>query len=264
MTPSEGIAGQLLVPQKVPGSSFDLHWIVSSVRFVTEASVSMRAASRVCGVLAQIAGKPPFEEPSHTTVQNFLLRIGLYLLRRQDLRRDDWIWMADHTIGAGTTKCFIVLGITYSDFLLLRRPLEHRDLEVLALIPGERSNGAIVHEQLGQLTDRCGVPLAVVSDRGSDLKKGIELLQQDHPGMIALYDIVHLVSRLIQKTLLQDTRWEAYRKACCVCANGVRQGKLAHLKPPRPKTKARYMNIDREVRWGGRGGSAGPRSPGET
>jgi len=246
------VAGQLLPPEKVFGSSFDMHCIVSSVRFVIDGAVSMRAASRVCGVLAQIAGQPPFEEPSHTTVQNFMLRIGLYLLKRDDLRRDDWIWIADHTIGAGTTKCFIVLGITLSDSLQLNRPLEHRDLEVLALIPGEHSNGAIVYEQLGQLIDRCGVPLAMLSDRGSDLKKGLQLLQQDHPGVISLDDIVHLVSRLIQKTLLQDSRWNEYRKACCSCANGVRQGKLAHLKPPRPKTKARYMNIDREVRWGAR------------
>ena len=253
LTPiSETVAGQILPAPKVVGSSFDIECIVSSVRFVIDAAVSMRAASRICNVLAEIAGRPQFEEPSHTTVQNFMLRIGLYLLQRDGLRRADWIWIADHTIGAGTTKCFLVLGITLSDYLQLHRPLEHRDLEVLALIPVEQSNGAIVHQQLGELVDRCGVPLAVVSDRGSDLKKGIALLQQDHPRVISLDDIVHLVSRLIETILLQDPRWNEYRKASCDCANRVRQGKLAHLKPPRPKTKARYMNIDREVRWGAR------------
>jgi len=243
---------ELLPPEKVVGSSFDVQSIVSSVRLVIDAAVSMRAASRIASVLAELAGRPPFEEPSHVTVQNFMLRIGLYLLQRDDLRRDDWIWIADHTIGAGTTKCFIVLGIRHSDYLQLARPLQHRDLEVLALIPVTQSNGTIVHGQLEQLIERCGVPLAMLSDRGSDLKKGVALLQQDHPGVIALDDIVHLVSRLIEKILLQDERWDEYRKACCRCANEVRQSKLAHLKPPRPKTKARYMNIDREVRWGAR------------
>jgi len=94
--------------------------------------------------------------------------------------------------------------------------------------------------------------LAVVSDRGSDLKKGVDLLQKDHPSVLALYDIVHLVSRSIEKVLKQDERWDEYRKASCKCANAVRQSSFAHMKPPRPKTKARYMNIDREVRWGGR------------
>ena len=70
--------------------------------------------------------------------------------------------------------------------------------------------------------------------------------------VISLYDIVHLVSRLIKSIFEADPRWEAYRKACCSCANYLRQSSLAHLKSPTPKTKARYMNYDREVRWAAR------------
>ena len=99
-----------------------------------------------------------------------------------------------------------------------------------------------------------GVPLAVLSDRGSDLNKGVRLLQQDPPTVISLYDIVHLTSRKIEKVLNNAPQWDEFRKACCQCANAVRQSTLAHLKPPRPKTKAGYMNIDREVRWGARQG----------
>lgn len=212
----------------------------------------MRAASRVCALLADIAGRPAFEEPSHTTVQNFILRIGLYLLQRNDLKHDDWILIADHTIGAGTTKCFIVLGIRHSDYLRLERPLQHRDMQTLALIPVEQSTGAVVQKQLNEIVSRYGVPFAMVSDHGSDLKKGLEMLQQKYPSVIALYDIVHLVSRLIEKLLTSDDSWSEYRKACCECANHVRQSKLSHLKPPRPKTKARYMNVDPEIRWGTR------------
>lgn len=212
----------------------------------------MRAASRVCALVAAIAGRPLHGEPSHTTVQNFLLRIGLYQLQCQDRKHNDWILLVDHTIAAGTTKCLIVLGIRHSDYLRLSRPLEHRDFDVLALIPVERSDGAIVCEQLSEVTERCGVPLAVVSDHGSDLKKGVELLQQKHSSVLGLYDIVHLISLLIEKILTADERWNEYRKSCCHCANAIRQSKLAHLKPPRPKTKARYMNVDPEIRWGAR------------
>ena len=78
------------------------------------------------------------------------------------------------------------------------------------------------------------------------------MLQQDHPGLLARYDIVHLVSNLIEKLWQPDSRWDEFLQARCRCANAVRQNKLSHLKPPKPKTKARYMNIDREVRLGGR------------
>ena len=203
-------------------------------------------------MISEIDGGSAFDAPCHTTIQNFIVRIGLYLVQRPMMNHDDWIWICDHTIAAGTTKCFIVLGIRRSRYVQMDRPLQHHDMEPLALIPVEQSSGVIVHQQFQDLTRRCGVPVAVVSDRGSDLKKGVDLLKNEHPDVIALYDIVHLVSRLIEKLLTQDARWDQYRKACCTSANSLRQSSLAHLKPPRPKTKARYLNIDREVNWGAR------------
>jgi hypothetical protein len=247
------VSGELLpAPAKVVGSHFDIGSIVVAVRSVIDASVSLRASSRICDLLAVIQGQPSFEEPCHTTVQNFILRIGLYLIEHHAGFNPNRIWIIDHTIAAGTTKCLVVLGLDLSVYLQCNRPLEHHDLETLALIPVNESNGAIVCQQLVELGVRKGLPLSILSDRGSDLKKGVELMQKENPDVISLDDIVHLVSRLIQKLLEQDDRWDQYRQANCKCANAVRQGPLAHLKPPRPKTKARYMNIDREVRWGAR------------
>ena len=184
-----------------------------TVRSVIDAAVPMRAASRLIGLTNELNGDQPYHHPSHTTVQNFILRIGLYLLLRATRPHHDWIWVADHTYSVGTTKVFVVLGITLTDFQQLRRPLVHHDLEVLTLLPVEQSNGTIVHQQLTDLVGRVGVPLTVLNNA---------------------------------------PQWDEFRKACCQCANAVRQSTLAHLKPPRPKTKARYMNIDREVRWGAR------------
>ena len=215
---------------KVAGSHFDIGTIVAVVRFVLEGAISMRGASRICGIINNIAGRNPFEYPSHTTVQNFILRVGLFLLQHNNQRHDDWIWIADHTFSIGTLKVFIVLGIRLSNFSSLGRPLQYQDLTVLLMLSVESSNGTIVQQQFKELAEKTGNPLAILSDAGSDLHKGTELFQADHQEVISLYDIVHLVSR----------------------KNAVRQSKLGHLKPPKPRTKARYMNIDREVRWGAR------------
>ena len=51
----------------------------------------MRAASRIVGVLNEIGGVGPHLEPAHTTVQNFILRIGLHLLQQAQTRGNDWI-----------------------------------------------------------------------------------------------------------------------------------------------------------------------------
>jgi hypothetical protein len=160
--------------------------------------------------------------------------------------------MLDHTINAGTTKCLVVLAMAMEDYRRLSGPLTRRDVNVIGLIPVETSNGEVVCGQLEQLATQYGEPLATVNDQGSDLKKGVALFQQKHPNVGSYNDIVHLVSRTIESIFESNSHWESYRKACCNCANFVRQSSLAHLKPPRPKTKARYMNFDREVRWAAR------------
>lgn len=226
--------------------------ILMVVRSVLEGAISLRASSRVCAIIYQLAGYPPYEYPSHTTVQNFILRIGLYLLLGNRQRHDDWIWIADHSYSVGTVKVFVILGIRLSYFLTLRRPLQYQDLVVLALISVESSNGTVVSQQFDELAKQVGDPLAILSDSGSDLNKGTALFQATHGEVVLLYEIKHLTSRKVEKVMAADERWEQFRKDCCACANATRQSKLAHLKPPCPRAKARYMNIDREIRWGAR------------
>ena len=223
------------------------------LKLVIEGAVSMRAASRISGLICAFMGGHRFDGLSHTTVQNYLLRLGLDQISHvTDASCSDRVWIMDHMLAAGSLKCFVVLGIRAEKFAALERPLQHSDVDVLALVPTEISNGAVVHEQLKEISGRVGSPLAILSDCGSDLKKGVELFQQDHPQTISLYDIVHLACRLIWKRLGKENRFSQYRQACCQCANKVRQSPLAHLKPPRPKTKARYMNLAPEIRWGRR------------
>lgn len=211
----------------------------------------MRAASRISGLICELIDGHRFDGLSHATVQNYLLRVGLDQIHATDTCSDR-IWIVDHMIAAGSLKCLVVLGIRAAVFAKLERPLEHSDVDVLTLQPTEVSTGTVVKDQLTELAGRRGVPLALLSDCGSDLIKGVELFRQQHSETISLYDIVHLTSRLIWKRLSKENRFSSYRQACCQCANKLRQSPLAHLKPPRPKTKARYMNLNPEIRWGRR------------
>lgn len=222
------------------------------LRMVLQGAVSMRAASRISGLICEYTGGHRFDGLSHTTVQNYLLRAGLDQIENATETSDNRFWIMDHMIAAGSLKCFVILGIDADVYAGLDRPLQHQDVDVLALIPTEVSNGAIVNEQLTELALRRGVPKAIVRDSGSDLKKGVDLFQETFPQTVSLDDIVHLVCRLLWKLINKSDRFSTYRQACCACANKVRQISLAHLKPPRPKTKARYMNLDPEIRWGRR------------
>ena len=243
---------QLCPSTKVVGSYFPIEVIMMVMEFVFEAASSLRSAASGSAIAAKLLGFNGDAELSHTTVQNMGLRIGLHELCRPKEKADDWIWLIDHYICASTTKCFVVMGIRYDAYHQINRPLVHHDLQALALIPVETSTGLVVAQQLTALCKVTGVPRAILSDRGSDLKKGVELLRQIHPSVIPLYDILHTVSGFIAQLLESNERWPTYRQECCKCANLVRQSNMAHLKPPKPKSKAREMNLEEEVRWGAR------------
>lgn len=226
--------------------------VVLALRLVLEGGISMRAASRITGLICELTGGHRFDGLSHATVQNHLLRIGLDQLNHGGETSSDRVWIMDHMIAAGSLKCLIVLEVDAQEFAKLDRPLKHQDVKVPALIPTEVSNGTVVRDQLKELAQQRGAPLAILTDAGSDLKKGVELFQQEYPETIGAYDIVHLSCRLIWKRMSKDDRFSKYRQACCNSANKLRQSPLAHLKPPKPKTKARYMNLAPEIRWGQR------------
>ena len=223
-----------------------------AIGFVLDAAASLRSAAGCLNLVLQLEHGQQHAGPSHTTVQNLVLRLGLYELTRTKERADDWIWITDHTIKGGVTKCLVILGIRYEHYQQLTGPLQHQDMQTLALIPVDKSTGEIVQGQLDELARQVGVPMGIVSDNGSDLKKGIRMFQEEHPEVVSLYDIIHLLSRLIDAILSKDAQWATFRQECCRCGNAIRQTPLSHLCPLAPKKKARHMNIGGEIQWGAR------------
>lgn len=223
-----------------------------AIGFILEAAASLRSAAGCLNLVLQLEHGLLYAGPSHTTVQNLWQRLGLYELTRIKERADDWIWMTDHTIKGGVTKCLVILGIRDKQYRQLTGPLQHRDMQTLALFPVDKSTGEIVQRQLDELAEQVGVPLGIVSDHGSDLIKGLRMFQAEHPEVVSLYDIVHLMSRLIDAILSHDAQWATFRQECCRCGNAIRQSPLSYLCPLAPKTKARHMNIGGEIRWGSR------------
>jgi hypothetical protein len=226
-----------------------------AILFVLRAATSLRGSEACINLVFETQHGKLLQAPTHTTIQNWILRLGLYELERSKERASDWIWIVDHTIQIGDIKCLLVVGIRASHWRQLGRPLEHHDLQVLELKPVEQSTGVVVHQQFTSIAERCGTPLAVLSDQGSDIKKGLQLWQAQQAAssdIIGLSDIAHKVASVLKRILQADQRWAQYTSQCGKTKAAIQQTKLAHLTPPKPKSKARYMNIAEQVRWGTR------------
>lgn len=217
-------------------------------QMVLTAATSLRGAA---GVLELLVGRLPFLDraPCVNSGRLWLLRLGLYRLNCEKEQADDWVWMMDHTIQLGPYKCLVIVGIRLSAWDT-QRPLTHEDMTLLNLTPMEKSTGERVLEQLEATVAQTGVPLAVVSDGGSDLKRGMELFRQDQPAVRHQHDMKHKNALLLKKEFEADPRWAEFTTQANHAKLTTTQTALAFLNPPGLKTKARYMNLDTLVAWG--------------
>lgn len=228
--------------------SYGVEVIDLFLRMVLSAATSIRGAAAVLDLLdGQLPCLP--QAPCPNSGRLWLLRIGLFRLTCRKPRADDWVWMIDHTLQLGPSKCLIIIGIRLSAWDHTR-PLEHEDMTLLNLTPMEQSSGEQVQEQLAAVAQITGLPRAVVSDEGTDLKRGMELFQQDHSQVRHQHDMKHKNALLLKKELARDRRWGEFVKQANRTKLATTQTCLAFLNPPGLKTKARYMNLDTLVSWG--------------
>jgi len=219
------------------------------LRLVLEAATSLRAAARVLEVLR--GWLPGVEHaPAANTGQWWLLRLGLYELRRPKEAAEDWVWLVDHTVQLGQVKCLLIVAVRLSTWESQGRgPLEHRDLAVLALEPMRQSTGPLVESHLQRAIGQTGVPRAILSDGGKDLKNAVASFQQEHPQVADLSDIKHKMATLVKAELKADARWSSFVPAVGRTKSQLQQTDLACVMPPSPKEKARYMNLGELVTW---------------
>ena len=218
--------------------------------FVLHGAASFRSASACLRLLADFLSESA-RTPTAWCGELWIWRIGLYEIYRPKEPAQDRIWIVDHTVQIGTTKCLVIVSVRLSWWQEQRRPLEHQDLEVLTVDPVEHSDGPMVQSQLEFTAEQVGVPRAIISDHGSDLKRGIEAFQQTYPETASVYDIAHKLACLLKHELEADERWSEYLRRMGATKPQIQQTALAFLTPPSPKSKARYMNLEELVRWGG-------------
>ena len=187
--------------------------------------------------------------PSWYAGRLWLLRLGYYKLTRKKDKAADWIWIIDHTIQWGSEKCLVILGLRQSQLPSAETILNHEDVEPIAMFPVTSSNGEIVYQQLEEAVEHTGVPREIIADHGPDLKKGVDRFCQEHKQTSYIYDIKHKVAAVLKQELKDDELWNEFVKLANETRRRVQQTGLAALAPPNQRSKSRYMNVDKLVKW---------------
>jgi hypothetical protein len=217
---------------------------------VLVARTSLEAASRILRLI--FPGQAERDEIPHSTSGRWwLLRLGYYKLHRPKAA-GEWVWMIDHTVQIGKEKCLAIAGVLLSHLPPLGDCLELKHLEPIALLPVAESNGQIVHQQLEKIACQVGIPRAIVSDEGHDLRGGITRFCRNHDSTAFVSDMPHKAARLLKHRLEKNERWLAYCTHVGQTKFRTGQTELAFLVPPQQRRKARFMNLGPLLKWGTR------------
>lgn len=187
--------------------------------------------------------------PAWTSVQNWVLRFGLYVLRRPLPRRTDWVLILDAASNLGTQKLLLVLAISLQTLRERRFQLCHQDLQVAALATAAHCDGTAVKRVLADVAGRIGGIAQVVTDGGGNLQCGIRLFQEQHPATVATRDITHATAGMLKDLFELDARFRAFTTRLTDVRRQIAQTEFACLAPPAPRAKSRWLNLESCLSW---------------
>lgn len=158
--------------------------------------------------------------------------------------------LVDASIQMGEKKCVLVLGCRAASFREIKnRALMLEDLEVLSMRIVSTLNGDVVAEMLKEVASAVGKIIAICSDRGSEMLRGIKLFQAVSPKTRQIGDTAHRVSNLLEATLEKAPRWKEFREHVTQARRRMQNSPVSGALPPSPRAKARYMNVDTMIKW---------------
>jgi hypothetical protein len=189
--------------------------------------------------------------PHFTTSIGWALRLGLHCLQQAQRPLDEqWVCVADFTIQIGCNKALIVLRVPVSAFSM-GKALTLKQVEVIGLSLGATWNGERVNTVLLALFERCGWPAHVVSDCGSDIKKGIVDTLREAPNRASwISDVSHFVANVLKHYYAKLSLFQQFQSLCTRIRHRLQQTRFAFLLPPQARAKGRFLSVSRQAEWG--------------
>lgn len=154
----------------------------------------------------------------------------------------------------GAMKCLLVLGVRM-DILKKKKNfiLSHSDVKPLVLKTVESCPGEVIKKALDEAMKKTQGAVAIVSDEGSELKRGVRLFQNEQAQdqkPIHVHDITHKVDLVLKKELKNDCEWKNFTKEMTNVTQQLKLSTSSHLIPPKQRQKNRMRSEIDSIEWG--------------
>ncbi|MCK4795736.1 MAG: hypothetical protein KAJ14_10715 [Candidatus Omnitrophica bacterium] len=181
--------------------------------------------------------------PTHTTILNWVHKVGYYQLMKPKEKADDWILIIDESIQIGQDKILMMFGIREKN-IDFSRPLRFQDLVPVKELVNKSWSGNKIQEVLSDMKKKLGTIKYVVSDGGSNIKKALRL-----SNIPRIYDLTHKIACIIRKLYKKDEIYISLTKKITEIRLKYLQTEFAFLLPPIQRSKSKYLNINDISAW---------------
>jgi len=164
---------------------------------------------------------------------------------------DPWIAIIDCSIDIGTRKALVVLRVSLLALQKKGSAIGLQDCECIGIEIANSWNGVSVETALKKFFQIAGKPIAVLKDKGYDLKKGVVLWRQnqDAKEVWVIDDIGHEVANALKAEYAKTDAFKKFIEIIHKGASRIRQTSLAILLPPKIRTKGRFQSITKVAEW---------------
>ncbi|MDD1444164.1 hypothetical protein MEO93_28260 [Dolichospermum sp. ST_sed3] len=230
--------------EKDPNHWFEIWQIQLSVRIFFNTNSGFRGVSTIYAELSQFIN---IDTVSYGCVRQWILRLGLGLLQEPIDKRKDWIYIADFSIQLGKERCLLILGLTKQSLIENGYVIKHQQVRVLDIYVQEHFDGQKIYERLLLTSQKTGIPYQIISDKGKDISKGIEMFYNENKSIITTNDVSHMIGVVLKHHIEKDIRWENLQEDLLSLTQQVKQTEMSFLRPIAMSSKARWLNLDKEV-----------------
>jgi len=212
------------------------------VEIKLKTSTSFRALALNASIINETL-KFKTKSPTHTTILNWVHKLGYYQLKTKKEKSEDWIIILDESIQIGKEKILMIFGIREKD-IDFTRPLVLQDLLPLEEKVSASWTSEEISKILFKLKKELGKIKYAVCDGCRNIKKALRISKIEH-----IYDITHKIAMILEKRYNSNEKYIEILEKIAVMKKKYIQTDIAFLMPPKMRTKSRYLNIFEMSKW---------------
>jgi len=240
-----GLKKQIALGEKIERHYYPKMLVILCVLLKIKGNCSYGSIVRIIKVLQFCFHLNLQELPCKNSIQNWVSKVGLYALDRADkcLVNKEVSLIIDESIKMGQEKQLLILCVPWKK--QQEKALSYEDVDVLHIEGSTSWTGEKIEKVITDLVKKNGFKLKnILSDEDSKLKKTARLKEVLH-----VPEISHAIGTCLKRTFEKAPAYKAFTSlVASYQSKGVNQS-LSYLCPAKQRSKARFMNQQRTVKW---------------